>query len=267
MAAATEEVTALDVGNVLLMEHLNITVPDQLQATLFYIVGLGFTRDPYNTVGIDNMHVNVGESQFHLPTRGVQVLAGHAGIVAPDLDELEKRLETIKPRLDGTKLAWSRGDGYVDVTCPWGNKIRCYAPSDRFGGMKLGMPYFEQLVRLGTAAGIASFYQQVFQAPATVSTNGSTATHVQVGRNQELIFRETDDAPPFDGYHVAIYVANFSRPYTYLKERGLLKEDIRNNQFRFQTIVDPESGEPLCELEHEVRNLFHPQFRRTLVNR
>lgn len=268
MAAATEEVTALDVGNVLLMEHLNIAVPDQLQATLFYIVGLGFTRDPYNTVGIDNMHVNVGESQFHLPTRGVQVLAGHVGIVVPDLDALEQRLETIKPRLDGTKLAWSREDGHTDVICPWGNKIRCHAPSERFGGMKLGMPYFEQLVRPGTAAGIARFYEQVFSAPVHVAANLVTTTaHVQVGRNQELIFRETEDAPPFDGYHVAIYVANFSRPYTYLKEHGFLKEDIRNNQFRFQAIVDPESGEPLCELEHEVRNLFHPQFRRTLINR
>ena len=124
MAAATEAVTALDVGNILLMEHLNITVPDQLQATLFYIVGLGLTRDPYNTVGIDNMHVNVGESQFHLPTRGVQVLAGHVGLVVPSLEEIERRLETIKPRLDGTKLSWSRGEGYLDVTCPWGNKLR-----------------------------------------------------------------------------------------------------------------------------------------------
>ena len=43
MAAAIEDVTTLDVGNVLLLEHLNLTVPDQLEATLFYIVGLGLT--------------------------------------------------------------------------------------------------------------------------------------------------------------------------------------------------------------------------------
>jgi len=267
MAAATEELTALDVGNVLMMEHLNVTVPDQLQATLFYIVGLGLTRDPYNTVGIDNMHINVGDSQFHLPTRAAQKLAGHVALVMPDLDQLEKRLESIKPRLEGTELSWTRQGDHLDVTCPWGNLIRVYAPSEKFGGMTLGMPYFEQLVRPGTAEGIARFYETIFNAPSRVVRNGSSAAHVQTGRNQELIFRETDDAPPFDGYHVAVYVANFSGPYNYMKEHGLLKEDIRNNQFRFQSIVDPETGEQLCELEHEVRNLFHPQFRRTLVNR
>src|SRR5438309_10562291 len=96
-ATAIEDVTALDVGNVLLLEHLNLTVPDQLEATLFYIVGLGLTRDPYGAVSIDNMHVNVGEHQFHLPTRGAQVVGGHVGMVVPDLDALEKRLEAVKP--------------------------------------------------------------------------------------------------------------------------------------------------------------------------
>ena len=267
MAAATEEVTALDVGNVLLMEHLNITVPDQLQATLFYIVGLGLTRDPYNTVGVDNMHINVGDSQFHLPTRDAQKLAGHVGLVVPDLDELEKRLEAVKPRLEGTQLAWTRQGDHVDVTCPWGNLFRCYAPSDKFGGITLGMPYLELLVPPGAAAGIARFYEEVFHTLTSVSQNGSATAHVQTGRNQELIFRETKDAPPVDGYHVAVYVANFSGPYTFLQERGLLSEGIRNNQFRFKTIVDPESGAPVYELEHEVRNLFHPQFRRVLINR
>ena len=36
---------------------------------LFYVVGLGCTRDPYLNVGLNNMWVNVGEQQFHLPTR------------------------------------------------------------------------------------------------------------------------------------------------------------------------------------------------------
>ena len=35
------------------------------------------------------MWVNVGRSQFHLPTRGIQVLRGHVGIVMPDLAALE----------------------------------------------------------------------------------------------------------------------------------------------------------------------------------
>jgi hypothetical protein len=269
MAVATEELTALDVGNVLLMEHLNLEVPNQLEATLFYIVGLGFTRDPYNTVGVDNMHVNVGDSQFHLPTRGEQVLAGHVGVVVPDLDALEKRLEGVQPRLSHTKLAWHRKADHVAVTCPWGNQFRCYAPDPaRFGDRTLGIPYIEFQVKPGAAEGIARFYEQVFRTPSRVETNGAgTAAHVQVGRGQELIFRETEGEQGENrGYHVAVYIANFSGPYSFLRERDLA-DDVRNQQFRFKSIVDPETGEQLHELEHEVRNLFHPQFRRTLVNR
>ena len=36
-----------NVGNILNMEHVNLTVPDQQLAALFYVSGLGFTRDPY----------------------------------------------------------------------------------------------------------------------------------------------------------------------------------------------------------------------------
>jgi hypothetical protein len=269
MAVASPDVAALDVGNVLLMEHLNLTVPDQLEATLFYLVGMGLTRDPYNTVGVDNMHVNVGENQFHLPTRGAQVVGGHIGLVMPDLEALEKRLQAVQPRLAHTQMAWHQEADNLAVTCPWGNQFRVYAPSERFDAMRLGVPYIEFLARPGAAAGIARFYEQVLGCPSSVQNNdGSTAAHVQMGRNQELIFRETaEDAGPYVPYHVAVYVANFSGPYTYMKEHGTLTEEIRNHQFRFQAIVDPESGETVHELEHEVRNLHHPQFRRVLVNR
>ena len=39
--------TEEDVGNIISLEHVNLQVPDQATATLFYIVGLGLTRDPY----------------------------------------------------------------------------------------------------------------------------------------------------------------------------------------------------------------------------
>ena len=69
---------AEDVGNIVMLEHVNIRVPDQLLATLFYVVGLGFTRDPYSAVGVSGMHVNVGDQQFHLPTgRGPGVARTH----------------------------------------------------------------------------------------------------------------------------------------------------------------------------------------------
>jgi len=268
-ATATQDVTALDVGNVLLLEHLNMQVSDQLEATLFYIVGLGLTRDPYGAFSTNNMHVNIGEHQFHVPTRTPQVVGGHIGLVVPDLAKVEKQLESVKEQLAHTHLAWHREADYLAVTCPWGNEIRCYAPSERFPEMRLGMPYIEIQVKPGAAAGIARFYEQVIGAPAEVEDRGDgPAALVHMGRNQTLVFQETQgEIRPYDGYHVAVYVGNFSGPYTWLKDRGHLTEDIRNHQFRFQAIVDPESGETLHELEHEVRNLHHPQFRRVLVNR
>ena len=57
----------VDVGNILAMEHVNVTVPDQPLATLFYVNLLGFTRDPYMDFGPFNVWVNVGRQQFHLP--------------------------------------------------------------------------------------------------------------------------------------------------------------------------------------------------------
>ena len=72
-----------DVGNIVLLEHVNTTIPDQALATAFYIVGMGFTRDPYMNVGLENMWANIGEQQIHMPTRGAQVLPGHVGIVVP----------------------------------------------------------------------------------------------------------------------------------------------------------------------------------------
>ena len=57
------------------------------------------------------------------------------------------------------------------------------------------------------------------------------------------------------------------RPYAFLKERGLVTEDVRNHQFRFKEIVDPESNRNVFLLEHEVRSMHHPMFHRVMVNR
>ncbi len=39
--------TVEDLGNIVELGHVNVTVPDQHLAGLFYIAGLGLTRDPY----------------------------------------------------------------------------------------------------------------------------------------------------------------------------------------------------------------------------
>ena len=56
---------AEDLGNIVGLEHVNLQIEDQGRATLFYISGLGLTRDPFMMTSIDNMWVNVGHSQFH----------------------------------------------------------------------------------------------------------------------------------------------------------------------------------------------------------
>ena len=68
--------TLEDIGNVVSLEHVNVMIPDQRLATLFYITGLGLTRDPFLVTGVTNMWVNVGRSQFHLPTGDPLVVRG-----------------------------------------------------------------------------------------------------------------------------------------------------------------------------------------------
>ena len=68
---------------------------------------LGLTRDAYLMTGVENMWINVGRGQFHLPTRGTQVVRGITGLVLPSLDALRQRLRMVEDRLAGTKFAWT----------------------------------------------------------------------------------------------------------------------------------------------------------------
>ena len=258
-----------DVGNIVALEHINVQVPDQQKAILFYVVGMGFTRDPYLTVGLGNMWINVGEQQFHLPTRPAQVIDGKIGVVVPDLDALVKRLEGVAEGLRDTGFSYRKDAGTVLVTCPWGNRFCCHGAGAPFGEMALGIPYVEFHVPRAAAGAIGSFYQTAFGAPANVGNDaGAVVASVGIGRGQALRFRETEEAiAPYDGHHVAVYVANFSGPYAYLKSRGLISEDVRNHQFRFQSIVDPQNEARVFSLEHEVRSLRHPMYQRPFVNR
>ncbi len=254
-----------DFGNVLNMEHINLTVPDQQLAALFYVTGLGFTRDPFIDFGTFNMWINVGEQQFHLPKRDAQRFRGHIGVVVPDLEGLKRRLDFIDRPMRGTEFAREEKDDHIALACPWGNDIRAYGPSF---GTSLGIPFAQIDTPPGTADGIARFYNEVMDTPARVVKNGGVRADVSMGANQRLVFRETDaEIPPYDGHHLAVYIANFSGPHAKLAERGLISEESDQHQYRFQTIADPDTGETLTEIEHEVRSLRHPMFKRHLVNR
>ena len=263
--------TVEDLGNIVMLEHVNITVPEQGLATLFYVTGLGLTRDPFLMTGINNMWVNVGKSQFHLPSGKPQVLRGLTGIVLPGRAALLERLESVSKQLAETKFSYQETPEYVEATCPWGNRIRIHEPAPEFGAMRLGMPYAQLDVPLGTADAIARFYRETLGTAVSVTgVEGEKAARVAAGPDQSLIFRETaaaSDAPAFDGHHIAIYLADFSGPYKRLLERGLVSEESDQHQYRFEDITDLATGKVLFKLEHEVRSMRHPFYARDHINR
>lgn len=249
-----------DIGNILALEHVNLTVPDQALATLFYVSGLGLTRDPYVDFGPFNVWINAGAQQFHIPTRKPQVLRGEVGLAVPDLASLANRLAKLGPRLADTKFAVEPGKHDLLVTCPWGNKIRCVTDP----AMPLGISYIQLLVEKSKLPGIARFYQSIFSVPVSLK---ATRLDVTVGVGQSLRFKAAKKIPAYDGHHIAIYTPDFSGPYNKILERGQIMEESDQHQYRFMHIFDPDSGAVLYELEHEVRSLRHPMFNRNLLNR
>jgi hypothetical protein len=269
MDQKTFDRAAEDLGNAIHLEHVNVSIPDQRIASLFYGAGLGLTRDPYLMVMDDNMWMNVGRSQFHLPSGKPQVLRGKTGIVIEGREDLLKRLAIVKPKLADTKFNFTETNDYVEATCPWGNTIRLHEPdAARFGRINLGIPYVEFDVPVGTAKGIAKFYREMIDVQAEVVNGDGTTAKVTVGKNQNLLFRETDKPlPDYDEHHVQIYVVNFSGPHQRLGERGLVNREDNQFQYRFRNITDLDTGKHLFTIEHEVRCLTHPMFMRPLVNR
>ena len=263
--------TAEDLGNSIHLEHVNLQIPDQRLAALFYAAGLGLTRDPTMMVGDGNMWINAGRSQFHLPTGNPQVLRGHTGIVIAGRAALLDRLAAVRERLAETRFSFSEHDDHVEATCPWGNRMRCYEPdSARFGPVNLGIPYVEFDVPEGTVDAVADFYRRIVDVPARVERDGrgGAVARVLVGHDQHFVFRETDrPLPEFDHHHVQIYIVNFSGPYGRLRERKLISREDNQYQYRFRDIVDLDSGRHLFTLEHEVRSVTHPMYLRPLINR
>jgi hypothetical protein len=246
-----------------------LQIPDQAKGTLFYITGLGLTRDPYMNTGLANMWINVGKSQFHLPTGDPWVLRGAIGLVTPDRSALLKRLDGVRNQLAGTKFAIAENNDHVAVTCPWGNRFNMHSPDEaRFGAINLGMPYLEFDVPKGTAKGIARFYRKIFDAQTSIEGNGTGRTaRVGVGHRQCLLFRETEHPAPYDGHHIQVYVQDFGKPHAKLAKRKLLTEESNPYQYRFEHIVDLDTDDTLFEIEHEIRSLTHPLYARPLVNR
>jgi hypothetical protein len=267
--------TTQDVGNIVHFEHFNCVIDDQRLAVLFYVVGLGGTRDPYVFPGLENIWLNFGRTQVHMPSRAVppkvERLRGTAGFVVPSLDELKKRLEYAGREMkrvvpdSPNRFAFQEKADCIEATDPWGTRVRCHAPSAEFGRTDLGLVYVDFDVPPGTAEGIARFYSQIMRAPARAQNGRAT---VSIGRHQKFFFTEKSaPLPEYDGHHVQVYIADFSAPYRWLKERGLINMETDQHEWRFQWITDPQDDRKLFQIEHEVRSMKHPLFGRPLVNR
>jgi hypothetical protein len=264
--------TAEDLGNIVELGHVNVTIPDQTKATAYYLMGLGLTRDPYLMAGLENMWVNVGRGQFHLPTRNpAQVVRGTTALVMPDREALLQRLDYARKYLEGTRFSFRETEGAVETTCPWGNRIRVHEPDPaKFGHLRLGMPYVEFDIPAGTdLSAIVRFYREIVGGIAGVAKDerGSYAW-VSTSGDSKVTYRETDKPlPEYDGHHIQITLADFSGPHKKLLERGLIAEESDQHQYRFLDIVDVDTNKPLFRIEHETRSMRHPMFNRTYINR
>lgn len=243
---------------------------------------------------------NIGLQQFHLPVgepeEDTQVVRGEIGLAftSEQLTCLRARLENA-----GTAHELE-ADGSLLVTCPVGNKLRLvewpgratwFGPSDPLdpsrekplpGGASagLGMQYVRFRVPVGAAAGICRFYDAVFGATvAEVRHEGARSVCVvHIGHHQSLAFEELVEGepplPPYDGHHVALYTNDFEGVYERSAAAGVvwsnprfphltyetLGDALRHNEFRLRELVDPQTGEVLYTLEHEVRSVLHPGF-------
>jgi hypothetical protein len=241
--------TSQDLGNIVEIGHMNYLIPDQRLATLFYIAGLGLTRDPIMMTGIGNMWVNAGISQFHLPT-GDAVVAPctRTALVIPDRKSLLDRLAVVAKDLKDTKFSYRETNDAVEATCPWGNHFVLHEPDRaRFGNMRIGMPYIEFQTPHGSSEAIARYYREIFDTPAIAGKDDAGAfARVDAGPGQYLLY---------------------SGPYKKLLERDLVSEESSDVQYRCERIIDLDTGELLFVIDHEVRAMRHPMYGRKLVNR
>ena len=259
----------VELGNVISLDHVNFRVSDQRLAILFFLEGLGLTRDPYRMTGTGNMWVNIGSQQFHLPTTGPTPFPGEVGLIVPNLEDVRRRLKRVAPKLKGTDFSWKDGKAAIATQDPWGRRIRVHPAGSLPAMMNLALAYVELWVPPGSSAAIGDFYEQVLEVP--VQRNGarkSPRVEVTMGPHQFMRFVETADAPTFGhNNHVAVYLTRYQEVYARMAKLRILMEKDRFEQFRFNRILNLKTGKCLMEFEHEMRSLYHGDCGRPLVNR
>ncbi len=264
-----------EVGGIIHLEHVNFTVPGQELITLFYISGLGLTRDPYKRVDETNFGVNVGLQQFHLPSGGpTPPFPGLVHLVHPDLQGAVERLRRLEGagKFDGTPFALTEGGDLLDIVTPFGPRIHVHAASPDLFPKPVGLFQVDLPIRPGTADGIGAYYRELFDTPVEMGqVQGRPAALVRMGANQLVVFHEAEPQGfDFDyrSFHLAFYTTRYERIAARLAQRpASIKGQAGAVMFFSRDIFDLGSGEQLLALENEVRSIYHPDFMRPLVNR
>jgi catechol 2,3-dioxygenase-like lactoylglutathione lyase family enzyme len=179
----------------LLLEHVNLNIPDADLARAFYITGLSGAVNP-ETTNWRQLHVNAGASQFHLPFKSSlkgfdaseavtvpQLWAGYITLwISCDGDE---DLDILTARLKGNGIAklvqLPGGDKEVCCRCPWGNDFKVRrAPSGSTpsgchpGGSSglVAMPEVVHYIQKGKAQVLVKFWTKLMGCTALLKKGG-----------------------------------------------------------------------------------------------
>jgi len=254
-ASRYDESKSLDLCGVAWLEHINLVIGSKLLAEKFYQDFLGFSRDPDA-----KFHMNLGQQQFHLAENGepAQKIAGSLGLVVPNLDHVRKGINKAREELKQTMfdiLEDNVEEGYMTVSCPWGNIIHLYCMAQYDEKLKLmsstsskkmvklhspggpysadricirgkpGIRFVEIICKKGSIAAINRFYEEMLGCNTVILSEGNLA--VSVGPGVHLIFTESDvltekDVESSKGVHICIYAHNFESLYHKLSARNLI---------------------------------------------
>mmetsp|Transcript_272 Transcript_272/g.438 ORF Transcript_272/g.438 Transcript_272/m.438 type:complete len:370 (+) Transcript_272:81-1190(+) len=206
--AANNDENQQDVGNILILDHLNINHEkghhDWVKSFYFSFLGCGVDprKEENLKLGKKTLWANIGANQFHLPEGkpNAQVLEGVITLTYPNLDGLKGRLETAMAELkDGSKfdLLEETEDSMV-VSDPWGSKF-CLVQANNEDeldsrGVQSGPPsegYGMKDLTIYTPTncnmeGIARFYEKIMGAPILDCSKDKCS--ISVGPKQTLRF-------------------------------------------------------------------------------
>jgi hypothetical protein len=263
-----------EIGGIVHLEHFNFEMLEHEWATLFFMNGLGLTRDPYKRTDETNMGVNIGLQQLHLPRRGraTPPFIGEIGLMVPGVRVVEARLERLANlgKFEGSVYEiLESAEEELLVRSPWGVVIRLLEAGSVPFSKPLGLVYVDIPVRPGLAKPLTDFYKKVMAAPVQVQKiDGETTAVVNMGPYQFVRYRERKlkDYNLHD-FHIAYYVTH----YNTIREKAIKAEALMGDGvgqlFFCRGPFDPKTGEPILDFVQEVRSIYHPDFMRPLVNR